>query len=371
MRIIFNLYDVLFFKDSRPFNAGDAHLARTQPFVPPMTVTGAIRAALYSVNGEKYSSLINVGEEEPGFEVKGVFWCREKGSKNEEKNESNRKECEELFPLPRDIVSVKGDEGDELTVLTVHRPMHGYRVATANGRIHFSETGGYLPERTLIEYLKGELDDVKDISAKVIPTGEVFKRETRVGIRLEGSKTTVEGLLYRTENLRPERDIKVVAWVENDPNLEEGLKKAGAIRLGGEGHFAFIDVKNENPWKEIENSVAVEGDCIRLYVATPLIIQTDSGYTWDILKLNEVVKELAGVGVQAELVKAFVSKPVRIEGWDVVRKRPKKPRFAVLAGSVYYLKVKEGKVNPVMKLGELQNLGYGLVFAGNAKCDGG
>jgi len=356
MRVFFNPYDILLFRDSRPFNAGEAHLARTRPFVPPMTVTGAIRAALYSVDNEKYSDFINIGKEKPGFKVKGAFWW----------NEALK---EELFPLPKDIVKVNVDGTEGLKVLSVHEPSDGYRVVTADGGIRFSEASGYLSKKAIIAYLKGEFDNTDDIYDRVIPIDEVFKTETRIGIGLNSSKTTVEGLLYRTENLRPEEGIKVVAWVEDHPKLKEGLREAGAIRLGGEGHFAFIEVKeDEKPWEDLEKEIELESDCIRLYVATPLIVHRDSGYTWDI------TKALAGdeYNIEAELIKAFVSKPLRIEGWDLDSHRPKKPRFAVPAGSVYYLKVTSGleNIKPVRNLGELTCLGYGLVFAGNAKCEG-
>jgi len=59
-------------------------------------------------------------------------------------------------------------------------------------------------------------------------------------------------------------------------------------------------------------------------------------------------------------------KPVIFSGWDFVTRKPKPTRYAVPAGSVYFVEF-EGEVKldmPYLKLGKLTKLGYGLCFMG-------
>ncbi|NJE10070.1 type III-B CRISPR module-associated protein Cmr3 [Thermococcus sp. MAR1] len=354
MRILFDPYDVLFFRDGRPFEAGDSHLGRSVTYIPQTTVTGAIRSLLYNLDSLKYRNLIKVGEEEPGFTVKGSFFYR----------------GEELFHLPLDVA--RGENG--LGILKLEATIKNYRPVTLEESLHFSRASGFLGLEGMKEYLRGRFDE-----DYVVNPPDVFLLEDRIGVGLDTSRTAKMGLLYRTRNLRPVKDVKISVWIDDGKSnglrdIENDLAKAVATRLGGEGHFSFVKVENHKPWSKLNEELKKElGDkdngIVKLYVATPLILsennETGTVYTWDV---SVALKEL---DVKAEIVKTFLGKPIRVEGWDFVRRRPKKPRFAVPPGSVYYLKIREGteNLNPVMKLGELQKLGFGLVFTGKVEGD--
>ncbi|NJE31236.1 type III-B CRISPR module-associated protein Cmr3 [Thermococcus sp. 18S1] len=346
MRVIFDPYDVLFFRDSRNFSAGESHIGTSLPYVPPSTAVGALRHVLYRKN-EKCRVLANPGMDCPHFSVKGAFFA---------------KNGVEVFPLPRDIVRVRVNGEEKYTVAKVHED----GVVTAMESVHFSPAHGFLKLDKLKGYLAGNLAQ-KDVVPfdTVTDTDKIFEFEERIGIGLNNGKTTEEGLLYRTRNLRPKEDVTVSVWVEGGENesnakVRNCLGENEAVRLGGEGHFAFIEVDDGTPWERFKE-IHLNSGRIKLYVATPLIPRND-GYTWGI---TEVLKS---IGIEAVVIKAFTDKPVRVEGWDYHYKAPKKVRYAIPAGSVYILEVRSGveHLKPVMNLGELSCLGYGLVFMGRA-----
>jgi len=343
MRIVMLPNDVLFLNSGREFSAGETHLGVTQPFVPPHTVAGAIRSALYLRDPSSFDGLIRPGEEEPGFEILGVFFLRD----------------EELLPLPADVVE---DENGDITPVSIEGD-----VVTASESIHFTPATGFLRMKDLLKYLKGEHLDFTKV---IVPQEEVYTFEDRIGIGLTDEKTTAEGLLYRTRNLRLREGTGISVWLgENGEVLRSVLGREGLLRLGGEGRFvrySFDDAVPELPGSDVQ-----ESDLLKLYVATPLILtdwKNGKAYsTWDPRK--ELAKAL---NIEEERIRIrwfFSGGILPLTGWDMKNKHPKAVRYAVSPGSVYYVEIEGGlsSLPGYMKLGELTRLGYGLVLPGRAK----
>jgi len=343
MRVVMLPNDVLFLNSGREFSAGETHLGVSQPFVTPHTVAGAIRSALYIRDSFSFEDLIRPGEEEPGFEILGVFFLR----------------GEELLPLPADVVE---DENGKLTQVSIEGD-----VVTASGSVHFTPSGGFLGLGNLLRYLKGEQ---LDFERATIPTDDVYTFEDRIGIGLTEGKTTAEGLLYRTRNLRLKEGTAISVWLgENGERVRNALGNRGLLRLGGEGRFvrySFDDAIPELPGPEVG-----EGELLKLYVATPLILterKDGKAYsTWD--PAGELARAL-GIGEEQIKIRWFFSGgTLPLTGWDMKNNHPKAVRYAVSPGSVYYVEIKGelGSLPGYLKLGELKRLGYGLVLPGRVK----
>ena len=340
MRIIMRPNDVLFLNAGREFSAGETHLGITQTFVPPHTVAGAIRSALYFKDSKGLDHLIRAGEEEPGFEILGVFFW--KGT--------------ELFPLPADVVE---DEDGRLVLASPEGD-----VVTASGSIHFSPATGFIRLDTLLDYLQGK---EVDFEKAVISNEDVYTLEDRIGIGLTEKKTTAEGLLYRTRNLRLREGIGVSVWLgERGDQVRDALGATGLLRLGGEGRFVRYSFDDDQVPELPE--MDVRGSLVRLYVATPLVLITRrDGKEYSTWNLRHELSRALGVKAEKLRIRWFFSNGILpLTGWDMKNKYPKAVRYAVSPGSVYYVEIEGGlsSLPGYLKLGELKNLGYGLVLPG-------
>ncbi len=342
MRVLLEPNDVLMFRESKPYTAGEAHLARsTLPL--PQAVTGALRSAilLKSNFSDDVKEFVGCGKDEPEFEILGYFLFRN----------------EELFPTPLDIAKAKGVDGYFFV-----RPMKwGGKFIFSGKSIHFKSVGGYLSLGDFVRYLKGGLkeDELEDVVEN-----ELIKRDSRVGIKLGDGKVTEETYFYKVEFLSF-NDTGISVWLgENGKRVRELLGESGLLKLGGEGRFARFRFEDSNPlhifedaWGDIRDEIK---RCFKLYVATPLLIKSEDKFTWD------VKHSLSRLGIAVESIYPLVGNPISFSGWDYAKKKPKPTRYAVPAGSVYFVEF-EGELNldrPYVKLGELTKLGYGLCFVG-------
>lgn len=343
MRVLLEPNDVLMFRESKPYTAGEAHLARSV-FPLPQAIAGALRSAiLLKSNFSDYAKeFIGYKGDESEFEVLGYFLFR----------------SEELFPAPFDIAKAKGIDGYFFV-----KPMRLWngKFIFSGKSIHFKSVGGYLSCRDFVKYLKGELEE--DELENVVEN-EPIKRDSRVGIKLGNGKVTEEAYFYKAEFLSF-NDAGISVWLgESGERVRDLLDENGLIRLGGEGRFARFQFKDSNlhvfedAWRNIGEEIKRR---FKLYVATPLLIRDSNRFTWDVKQSLE-----SKLGITVESIYPLVGKPISFSGWDYANRRPKPTRYAVPAGSVYFVEFK-GELNfdrPYIKLGGLMNLGYGLCFLG-------
>ena len=345
MKIIIEPNDVLMFRESKPFTAGEAHIARS--VLPlPQVIAGAIRSKILidSNFSDEAKKLAGFEKDEPEFTILGHFlFCEE-----------------EYLHTPLDIAKAKDIDGYFFV-----KPLKIWngKYIFSGKTIHFKSAGGHISYSHLIDYLKGKLneDELEDIVRD-----DLIKRESRVGIKLGDAKITEEGYFYKAEFLRFEKSVRLSVWLGNN-GVRDLLGDCGLIKLGGESRFARFTVEDENPlsklekdWDEIKDEINKEKK-LKLYVATPLLIKNDDRYTWDSKAILE--KELS---VTIKGVYPLIGKPLAFSGWDYAENKPKPNRYAVPSGSVYFVEF-DDKIDlekPYLKLGEMKNLGYGLCFVG-------
>ncbi len=360
-------YDILFFRESRDFSAGENHVAESiEPL--PHTIAGAIMGVIYE---KGHLTLLNLTREngkvkkipdsekwKPNFSILGTFF----GLRKKELGEQG--EVKPLFALPMDIVDVDGKPA----ILAEHPLLNGRKTVVAkvgNKRtLHFKPRRGFLTAEILEEYLSGAFTENTISEEVIIDVGSVYLRETRIGIGLNEKRTAQEGLLYRISALRlqekREKDVlkETLILVYFESNEEEAIKNTigerGLLKLGGESRFVGFEFKAGSfPLKDKAGGNVKAGEKFKLYVATPLIVKGNSVRAF-------IEQELEG---KARVVNVFTDRPLRVTGWDAVEGMPKPTYYALPPGTVIWLEAKENLSVPA-KLGRMKWAGYGLVFVG-------
>lgn len=350
-------YDILFFRESRDFSAGENHVAESiEPL--PHTIAGAIMGVIYE---RGHLTLLNLTREngkvkkipdsekwKPNFSILGTFF----GLRKKELGEQG--EVKPLFALPMDIVDVDGKPA----ILAEHPLLNGRKTVVAkvgNKRtLHFKPRRGFLTAEILEEYLSGAFTENTISEEVIIDVGSVYQRETRIGIGLNENRTAEKGLLYRISTLRFSEEAEILVYFESGD--EEVIKKitgqGGLLKLGGESRFANFSF-DERAFPLKAGGDVKADEWFRLYVATPLIVKDNSVRTF-------IEKELGG---KARVVNVFTDRPLRVTGWDAVEGMPKPTYYALPPGTVIWLEAKENLSVPA-KLGRMKWAGYGLVFVG-------
>ena len=356
-------YDILFFRESRDFSAGENHVAGSiEPL--PHTIAGAIMGAIYEkgeldlLNLRRTNSGVekipDPGNWKPKFSILGTFFGFRKAN--------DKGEARPLFALPMDLVEVEG----RIAPLRAH-PLPDGRVgvvAEVKGKkvLHFGPRRAFIPAEVLKRYLSGDLNDGPHVEANIREVKDVYERETRIGIGLNEKRTAQEGLLYRISALRlqEEREKEVleetVITVYFEPGdekvIEDTIGEKGLLKLGGESRFAGFEFKAGSFPLKTGGDVKA-GEKFKLYVATPLIVNGSSVRAF-------IEEELKG---KAHVVKVFTDRLIHVTGWDAVKKMPKPTYYALPPGTVIWLDAEKDLSIPP-KLGRMTWAGYGLVLVG-------
>ncbi len=359
-------YDILFFRESRDFSAGENHVAESiEPL--PHTIAGAIMGAIYERGGldllnlqrtnGKVEKKSNPESWKPGFSILGTFFGF--------RGTNDKGEARPLFALPMDLVEVE----DGIAPLKVHYLPDGRRGVVAEvgekKALHFGPKRAFITAEVLERYLSGDLNDGLLIEADIRDVKDVYERETRIGIGLNDKRTAQEGLLYRISALRLQEEKKkddavketlILVYFEPDDEkvIENSIGKRGLLKLGGESRFAGFEFKAGNlPLKDKAGGNVKAGEKFRLYVATPLIVNGNNVKAF-------IEEELKG---KARVVKVFTDRLIRVTGWDAVERKPKPTYYALQPGTVIWLYAEDDLSVPV-KLGRMKWAGYGLVLLG-------
>jgi CRISPR-associated protein Cmr3 len=414
MWIIIKPLDVLFFRDGRPFTAGETHRARSIFPPTPLTLQGAIRSAVlakelpkWGLTFEEYnrgvaddsahqSKLKQLREELGGandygqLRLRGPFlFARLKGEPPttwfprpldvlSERRERVVMPLRPLSALDEDFPEVDWNppEPPKRKFLT---PLMAIAEELEEPKFYFLNAkglGDYLFEESL-----GPVDEEKQKS--------LYFSELRLGIKLKRGQRTVErGMLYTAEVIRLKDGDGFLLRVKCPCFPPKGL-----LRLGGEARAATyeqVDLEDESfkGFKDIiegkikENlldKVKEEGR-FKLYLLTPAIFK--GGWFPDFLKPDTMeldptayANELSGVNFK--LISVAVGKPMHIGGWDVAANEPRQIFKAVPAGSVYYFELMEGNAEEIFSTfhfkplkskaprgGELAKIGFGLTLVG-------
>lgn len=362
--------DVLLFRESKPFTAGESGWAKSLFPPSPLPFLGAIRSRVLVENDiafQAYKQAVEamaegkpIGDEDlrallqtiggpndyGALRVRGPFLVK-KGDK-----------VTPFFPVPRDVLVEKPQtEGGQKLLQTAPLTPQPFpwNCPTLPPMLCplWTRKGGEAP--------KGHLLDARDLKAYLrgspamaTDQGELWEAEPRVGIELGGSRTAAEGKLYTVEFVRPTGTARTpVGFLLEVTGLERtGFPERGLLTLGGESRGASYETL-EDAVLSPEFTALVRGNDLKealkgkpgfkLYLATPALFR--NGWVPDFL--NEISGGYQGrVGsVELRLVAAAVGKAVPIGGWDLVHNRPRPMRKAVPPGSVYFFEKVNGPLS--------------------------
>jgi CRISPR-associated protein Cmr3 len=342
--------DVVLFRDSKPFTAGESFWARSAFPPSPLPFMGALRAKLLverGVDPEVYrravtgrsGELLGLIDQIGGphdygrLRLTGPFLAQKMGSG-----------LVPYFPAPLDLRVLEGEPAGFLRPrpfpwpLTWNPPTLTPLWTTEAGD---EAKGKMMDARNLKTYLEG---------GPGMPTDsrELWEGEIRVGIELSGRRTAEEGKLYTLEfirlNSRPTAPLGFLLKVTGLEGL--ALPERGLLALGGESRGAGYEVVPEEALAEDFRDL-IRGEALKerlkgqrrfkLYLATPGLFR--KGWLPDCLQEQngQYVGQIDSLRIR--LVAAAVSKAVAVGGWDLVHNRPRLLRRAVPAGSVYFLEV--------------------------------
>jgi CRISPR-associated protein Cmr3 len=376
MRIYLEPQDVLFLRDGTPFGVVGAQHPAPSIFPPnPSTFYGALRAAIIQRNGLTFqafsagaiadAALRAVVGDPANFgslAVTGIALVR---------RPREEAKVEWLLPAPADLV-----EDREAGQRRLLRPVSGTDEAGANfphPRLEWPApggdweatapvrtAGGYLEGRNLEQYLCGETP------AEMVNQENVVRREWRIGIGRERSKTTTEGRLFQMEYIRLREELGFLVEVQGEDGKLPGQ---GWLRLGGDGRavtYRRVEKEMHYPMEAVAESVATRRQ-FRVVLLTPAVFK--KGWLPDFVEAPTLEGSLAGLKVR--LLSAALPHRRAISGWDIQKRYHKPLRYAVPAGAVYFCEILDANPDiqawlsePIKRLMPDNPEGFGLGIIG-------
>lgn len=349
--------DVWFFRDAKPFTAGESHRAESRFPPAPTTVLGALRTALIAGAGMSFEEfkqpaspapdpsraalrrLVGTPTEPGALAVQGPFLCRRSTAGVEVllRPPLDRLGHNQLTPLADPLPGVHFNGGPR-RLLWAAGPGDTQREAPAGALVSLSNLLAHLADPHC----------ALDLHAS---EQELFQRETHTGLELGPGRTARPGMFYLAEMIRPSEsnaDQRCGLTIRIGQIPDGTGPVAGAIALGGKGRSAWFSPMPDEDADTIERALSdhaaeVQGAIrqtrrFRLYAAAPAIFA--AGWHPDFLEADG--KGTIGTGTEAirvELVSAAVGKPEPTGGWDLADGRSKPLYRAVPAGSVYHFRI--------------------------------
>ncbi len=320
LRLQIEALDTYFFRDGRPFTMG-VDTAATGPFPPsPQVVYGAIRASMATAEGLRQEHIDDLTKSIKIVDF-GLYTLGER-----------------YYPAPLDILLPKEAPVDKPYGFVPNTFFQAKNGCVSNGgktpdywlyTDEFVEqvNGYYISESELKNYLETSAWDFPLLSPP-----QAYRIESKTGIgRLGFTKTVDPGNLYRIGMVRPvtvkneqAAPLHLLVGIEND----KGFDHTSMILLGGEGKLASVTEHSMSSELPLPKS---NDQYFKLYLKSPSIF--DRGHAPD-LSLS--------LGFELEPFAWMTGKPIRIGGFDMKQRCPKKMLSTVPAGSVYYYKLPAG-----------------------------
>ncbi len=247
------------------------------------------------------------------------------------------------IPLPADLLAFDDAGTDPLVALQPSALPAGLRVSgglplIAVPRVHKQikpQSGRWLAGSGIAAHATARL--TRD--TPTVATGDLYRRETRLGIGLDAdSRTASDGAIYTTQAVAFADHAGLLVGIAGDHGQ---MPADGLLRLGGDGKAArFQRVSDMSPLPTDIPPVE-PGGRFRLILTTPALF----GGGW----LPERVQpqadgsfRLAGEGFSARLACAALARHEVVSGWDLAHWRPKTAQRVAPAGSVYWFDHFEG-----------------------------
>lgn len=344
MKLIkFEPLDSLFFREAKPFNAGEGGFLDSQFPPPAQTLSGAIRTAIgvaADVDWEKKDEVQQLlgapGDDPAPLSFAGPYLFRD---------------GERLYPVPLNLLySKKAKTWARLTpsCSPFVTDMGSQKLAKPEKPLEEAKAveEGWLDASNMQKVFNG------DVPTDFLVADDVFLREARAGIGRDNKKSVVnEGQLYFTRHIRLKEGITFGMGVSGAENLPDGCM----VRLGGEGRLARIAVGNS---PSILSTPAVVGQPKGLV----LTLLTHADFN------GKVEPAWRDIHPQFKLTTACIGKPVREGGWDYALRQPKVLKSLVPAGSCYFLEIDNDDLASVISkfkdnthIGQRTAFGYGEI----------
>jgi len=373
--------DVWMFRDGKPFNAGEGHIANT--LFPPSahTVQGALRSFILDVlnvnprtyvsgqaAAEVYTLLGNPRDNENllgQMQIYGPFVA-----KRYRDQEGKVTDYERYLPLPQDITASKNVDlrfaAARLRTLKPEDSTEAVEVQNGHLRVLNIEAddeapeGFWIAERQFAHYLAGGGLTVGDCERE----DNLFTREYRSGNALRYDKRRVrseEGMLYSASFIRPQSDVGLLIWVSDA--IASALPDNGCFRMGGEGRstrYTKLKTHPVEPQSPLNYDWKTDKQRLKIVFLTPTYFSKG----W--LPGSAELKWFTDFLVAAALGHYKV-----IGGWDLRLSQPRPIRRYIPAGSVYYFEFPDEQRPDSLQLLEapkdelpLHQLGYGQIAVG-------
>jgi CRISPR-associated protein Cmr3 len=330
--------DVLFFRDGRPFTGSERSISGL-PL--PQTFAGAIRTALLRLAGCDFGSLKQAVEAGKSFDeavkqacgqehrwigrlvTRGPWLARWINRKNEE--------YEVFVPVPAVLHKEKSKkEGEprfrfspladgQLLGWNPSPDQQNLRPLWLRESVVTEPAEGYLTTEGLKKFLHHERLSAADI----VKSDKLFALDYRTGIGISPDRLVADdsqifgrGFLALKQDVFLYAEVAVLDGAPIGALLSEGM----SLPLGGEGRHALLQRLDKTlDWPSAEPRGGKQ---------KPLVLLTTPCAFQDGWKPQ---------GLDGRLVAAAVPAPIAFSGWDLARGGPKPTRFAVPAGSVYFL----------------------------------
>lgn len=341
-RIFLDPFDVLLFRDGRPFDATNRVLSGLPA---PQTVAGALRTALLAESGFSFSKIRN-------YQGPIVDRLRDAGANPDILDAKFRGpwlaghtagKFQRLLPCPKNLRPLKKNDQQWMVALPQDPNalrLEGWQHADGLWPLQYPDQpqtkfdSVYLTPSGFAKYLQAmaqpssqtfELEQAVDFALRQ----DVFGIDHRIGIGINAnSLTTLDGELYGVGLLALKPGCGIIMDVELTEPLAQSLDHL-AVPIGGEGKLVRLSVKEVPEHSEERN----DGNSFH-YLATPTFLSACS-------TPNRPLPP-ASCG---KLIAAASDRPIGVSGWDVARGGPRPNRFAVPAGAVYFF---EGAVTDAL-----------------------
>lgn len=334
IRLNIEPFDLLLFRDGRPFDMGDS--ASSLPFPSPLTFQGAVRAKLWKFKEEIPPDWLDPTE--PPFKFYGPFF---------------EKDGKLLFPLHRSLLDIGPVESSfikpgycNLRDLKIKKiPWQKGEEEGARGFISIDDFKEYL--------LNG------NVRGKIMEEVELWKVEERVSIKIDPDLYTVseEDALFSVGFMRLEKGVRFAFFIEGEEKIREYLEREPrALILGGERRPVRYELVEEDFKQMFEDLKEKIEEKVKERKIMKVIFLTPS-----IPKGGFIPKSLA----QREIITAYIPKPMRLGGWDYKSNEPRPMRYALSPGSTFWVEgrdVSEFWLN--FHSDDYASLGLGLTIVG-------
>ncbi len=327
--------DTLFFRDGRPFDAA-TRVAGGLPL--PRTLAGALRTYLLSRAGFDLGALARARRSRPDEPVREVLLRL--GAPPATVELSFRGPWLALpqadgtvapvLPAPATLAVERNNRDRERDRYYRADPLRGKLPGwpADGGRLPLwrrdgpdaKPADGFLTPAGVAAFLAGGVPAPEDCRR----AEDLYAFDQRTGIAIDpGTLTAAEGNIYgiRLLALRP----GVCLYAEVLGAGADRLPFTDPLPLGGEGRHVRVQPVAAHTWPQVEPN---EGRAAWL-LASPALLAGPGA--------------VPEVPPPARLVAAASGTPLAVSGWDVARGGPHPTRFAVPAGSVYFV---EGSFSP-------------------------